>query len=170
MHDGSFASLLDVINHYNNIPNDPANTNLDGRLIGANGEPQQLNLTEIEKQQLIAFLKTLTGSDIYTNEKWSDPFDPDGSIKIIGGNLGIAENNIQPFVSITPNPVVTTATINTNLNDFNIAVYNASGKLLYRDKATKIKQLDLSAISSGLYFVKITADSGLQIVKLLLRN
>lgn len=170
MHDGSFTSLLDVVNHYNNIPNNPANTNLDGRLMNVNGEPQQLNLTENQKQELVAFLKTLTGSDLYTNEKWSDPFNPDGSITITGGTLGISETSIPPFVLIAPNPVVTTATIDTNLDNFEISIYNASGTLLYRDSATKKQQIDFSALASGLYFVKINSENGLQTVSRMVKK
>ena len=170
MHDGSFTSLLDVVNHYNDIPNDPANTNLDGRLIDPNGDPQQLNLTEDEKQELVAFLKTLTGSDIYTNEKWSDPFDPDGSIKIIGGNLGISESSLTPFISISPNPVVHIATVETNLGNFKIWVYNNTGKLLFQKEANMQTTLDFSGIATGLYFVKITTEKGLQITKRMVKK
>ena len=170
MHDGSFTSLLDVVNHYNHIPNNPANTNLDGRLTDPNGEPQQLNLTEDEKQELVAFLETLTGSDIYTNEKWSNPFDPDGSIKIIGGTLGISGGNISPFISITPNPVVNNATIETNLGPFNISVYNITGKSIFHKEATTQTMLDFSSIASGLYFVKITTENGLRFTKRLVKK
>lgn len=75
MHDGSLETLLDVINHYDRIPNNPANTNLDDRLKRNNGNPRPLDLTDEEKDALVAFLRTLTSSDIYTNEKWSNPFD-----------------------------------------------------------------------------------------------
>ena len=170
MHDGSFSSLLDVINHYNHIPDNPANTNLDGRLTDTNGDPQQLNLTEDEKQELVAFLKTLTGSDIYTNEKWSNPFEPNGSIEIIGGNLGISEESILPFISISPNPVVDTATIETNLDHSEISVYNILGKLLLQKEATKQTILNFSARASGLYFVKITTENGLHHTKRLVKK
>jgi len=82
MHDGSFTSMLDVINHYNTIPIDPANTNIDNALVRGNGTGQRLNLTEDEKNNLIAFLKTLTSSAIYTDEKWSDPFDAMNTIEL----------------------------------------------------------------------------------------
>lgn len=170
MHNASFTSLLDVVNHYNHIPNDPENTSLDPRLIDPNGEPQQLNLTEAEKQELIAFLETLTGSDIYTNEKWSDPFDPDGSIKVIGGNLGISEESISPFISISPNPVVNTARIETNLGHFNIWVYDSTGKLLIQKKANTQTVLDFSTLASGLYFAKITTENGLRITKKMMKK
>ena len=86
MHDGSLATLMDVINHYDDVPNDPANTNLDDRLQGPGGN---LNLTDTEKAELLAFLKTLGGLNLYTNEKWSDPFDADGNIEILNGTLPV---------------------------------------------------------------------------------
>jgi cytochrome c peroxidase len=39
-----------------------------------NGFGQQLNLTQTEVDAVIAFLKTLSGTDVYTNPKWSNPF------------------------------------------------------------------------------------------------
>ena len=84
MHDGSLASLLDVINHYDDIPNNGANTNLDNRLNGGGGN---LNLSDQEKEDLENFLLTLTGNDVYTNPKWSDPFDANGDIVILNGVL-----------------------------------------------------------------------------------
>ena len=170
MHDGSFTSLLDVVNHYNAIPNDPANTLLDGRLIDFNGDPQQLNLTEGQKQDLVSFLETLSGTDIYTNEKWSDPFNPDGSIQIIGGTLGVSETSLTPFISISPNPVVDNAIVETNLGQFKIWIYNSTGKLLLQKEADTQTIFDFSAMTTGLYFVKITTEHGLQITKRLVKK
>jgi cytochrome c peroxidase len=170
MHDGSFTSLLEVVNHYNAIPNDPANTNLDVRLIDPNGEPQQLHLTEAEKQELVAFLRTLSGTDIYTNEKWSNPFDPDGSIKIIGGNLGISEGSVSPFISISPNPVVDNAMIETNLGHFKIGVYDSNGKLIFHQKANTQTTVDFSGLAAGLYFVKITTEDGSRFTKKMMKR
>ena len=80
MHDGSLATLRDVIEHYNAIQ-EPASepplsdwrASLDNRLTQG-GNPQRLNLTETEKAQLEAFMLTLTGSGVYTDPKLSDPF------------------------------------------------------------------------------------------------
>lgn len=71
MHTGSFTTIDMVIDHYNVI-NAAGNNNLDNRL--ARGGGIRLNITTQERAALIAFLKTLSGSDVYTNEKWSDPF------------------------------------------------------------------------------------------------
>lgn len=73
MHTGNLATLQATVNHYNNINIAPGNTNLDPRLTQG-GNPQQLNLTPNEVNAVVAFLNTLTGNDVYTNEKWSNPF------------------------------------------------------------------------------------------------
>lgn len=70
MHDGSLASLDDVIEHYNNVTDNP---NLDPRL-RPGGQPQKLQLTTVEKEALVAFLKTLSGTSVYTDTRWSNPF------------------------------------------------------------------------------------------------
>lgn len=72
MHIGVSSNLATVLNHYDHIVL-AGNTNLDPRLM-PNGFGQQLNLTQDERDAVIAFIKTLAGSDMYTNEKWSNPF------------------------------------------------------------------------------------------------
>ncbi len=170
MHDGSFANLLEVVNHYNAIPDHPENTNLDTRLTDVNGDPQQLNLSEDEKQELIAFLKTLTGSDIYTNEKWSDPFDLDGSIIIIGGTLGISEEALPPFISISPNPVDQYTSLETNLGNFKLWIYNTTGKLVDYKEANRQITLNLGDHAPGLYFVKLITENGTRYTRRILKK
>jgi cytochrome c peroxidase len=72
MHDGRFQTLQQVIEHYNSgVKNHP---NLSPQLKDPSGNPQQLNLTQGQKQALAAFLRTLTDPNILNNQKWSDPF------------------------------------------------------------------------------------------------
>lgn len=74
MHTGVITNLQAAIGHYGTINIAPGNTNLDPRLTpGGNG--QQLNLTATEVNAVIAFLRTLSGTDVYTNSKWSNPFN-----------------------------------------------------------------------------------------------
>ena len=72
MHIGVSNNLATVIDHYNEITI-AGNTNLDPRLTPG-GNPQQLNMTQQEKDDVIAFIKTLSGTDVYTNDKWANPF------------------------------------------------------------------------------------------------
>jgi len=70
MHNGSLATLEDVVEHYSR--NFKRHPNLDFRM-------QPLNLTESEKAALVAFLKTLTDRVFLTDPRFSDPFDPPGT-------------------------------------------------------------------------------------------
>ncbi|MEZ4879767.1 MAG: cytochrome-c peroxidase [Chitinophagales bacterium] len=70
MHTGLVNFNL-VLDHYNQI--ESINSNIDSRLM-PNGMPQNLALTQAERDAVTAFMKTLSGKDIYTNKKWSDPF------------------------------------------------------------------------------------------------
>ncbi|WP_304236553.1 cytochrome-c peroxidase [Jiulongibacter sediminis] len=72
MHDGRFASLEQVVEHYNSgIQGHPT---LSPALKDANGNPVRLNLTNPQKAALVAFLKTLTDQSLSSEVKWSDPF------------------------------------------------------------------------------------------------
>ena len=72
MHDGRFATLEEVVEHYNSVVQ--AHPTLAPALTDPNGNPVQLNLTNAEKAALVAFLKTLTDPSIALEEKWSNPF------------------------------------------------------------------------------------------------
>ena len=73
MHTGNLATLQNVIGHYGTITIAPRNTNLDPRLT-PNGFGQQLNITAAEVNAVTAFIKTLTGTNVYIDPKWSSPF------------------------------------------------------------------------------------------------
>lgn len=73
MHTGVLKTLQQAIGHYGAINRAPGNTNLDPRLTPG-GNPQQLNLTATEVNAVIAFIKTLTGTNVYSDKKWADPF------------------------------------------------------------------------------------------------
>ena len=73
MHTGNITTLQTLIGHYGAINIAPGNNRLDPRLRPA-GNGQRLNLNAAEVNAVIAFLKTLTGSNLYTDSKWSDPF------------------------------------------------------------------------------------------------
>jgi len=71
MHDGRFATLEEVIEHYDNGVQD--NPNLDNRLTQGNNV-RRLNLSDNDKQALIDFLNTLTDEEFITDEKYANPF------------------------------------------------------------------------------------------------
>ncbi len=75
MHDGRFANLDAVIEHYNSGVQD--SPNLSPRL-RAGGTPagaaQRLNLSTEEKDALVAFLNTLTDNPMQADPKFANPF------------------------------------------------------------------------------------------------
>ena len=75
MHDGRFATLREVIDHYDHGVQ--AGPYLDAILIDpATAMPRQLNLSDADKAALEAFLDTLTDNAFLTDPKFSDPFPP----------------------------------------------------------------------------------------------
>ncbi|MBC7651126.1 MAG: cytochrome-c peroxidase [Deinococcales bacterium] len=73
MHTGNLSTLQATIGHYNTINLAAGNNNLDPRLV-INGQGQKLNLTAQDVNSVVAFLKTLSGNNIYTDTKWGNPF------------------------------------------------------------------------------------------------
>lgn len=72
MHDGRFATLEEVVEHYNSgIQNHP---NLANALRAPNGQPVRLNLSAQSKTDLVNFLKTLTDETLVTDVKFTNPF------------------------------------------------------------------------------------------------
>jgi cytochrome c peroxidase len=72
MHDGRFATLDQVVEHYaSGVQNSPS---LDIRLRGPGGQPQRLPLSAADKAALVAFMRTLTDDTLVSDTRFSDPF------------------------------------------------------------------------------------------------
>ncbi len=72
MHDGRFATLEAVIDHYSSgVKN---HSSLISPLISTSGQVGQFNFTATEKAALVAFLNTLTDNTMLTDPKYSNPF------------------------------------------------------------------------------------------------
>jgi cytochrome c peroxidase len=72
MHDGRFRSLSEVIDFYST--GIQANAGLDQALRNNNGNPVRFNITQTEKDALIAYLNTLTDPIFLADPKFGDPF------------------------------------------------------------------------------------------------
>jgi len=78
MHDGRFPSLEEVLDHYNEHIR--TSSTLDVLILEASnefltpGDPVRLQLSQGEKQAILAFLHTLTDEEFIKNEKFSNPF------------------------------------------------------------------------------------------------
>ena len=72
MHSGGIRDLATAVSHYGGFINN--NSNLDPRLKPNGKDLQRLNLQQSEITAVVAFLKTLAGTNVYSDQKWSNPF------------------------------------------------------------------------------------------------
>lgn len=72
MHDGRFNTLEEVVDHYTN--GIKPHKDLDIKFTDGKGHVKPLNLTSLEKKAIVAFLKTLTDTEMTKDPKWSNPF------------------------------------------------------------------------------------------------
>jgi cytochrome c peroxidase len=153
MHDGSFATMEEVIDHYDSIPDQTGNLTLDAKLM-PQGNLQRLHLTALEKSQLVSFLKTLSGTDVYSNPIWSNPFTND-SIIVISPTLSIAINNSEVEFKVYPNPSSDYINLQygNNLSGSTIQIFNMNGQLVKSELITS--RIDLTGLQKGTYLMKV---------------
>ena len=72
MHDGRFATLAQVIDHYSTGVQD--HPNLSPQLRGPNGDPVVPNFSAAQKAALVAFLQTLDDASLANDVKYGNPF------------------------------------------------------------------------------------------------
>jgi cytochrome c peroxidase len=165
MHNGNFRTIEQVIDHYNKIPFTPGNTNLDPRLAGPGGD---LQLNQTQKNALAAFIKTLSGTNLYTDPKWSDPFDSNGNLT---GNITGIKTSQLPEFKLYPNPVHERLQINIKDGDYDLRIISLSGVELLVTSISATQNIDLSGFTAGLYFVEITdKTSGASSIKKIVRD
>lgn len=159
MHTGNFVSLNNVLNHYNSINLFPQAQGvaeaIDERLI-PNGSPQNLDMSNQERNRVAAFLRTLTGVDVYINEKWSDPFDGNGNLEILNSPLTTSIEDFDKIeFNIYPNPTVNHVNIEGDLENKIIEVYHADKLLRVREAEGQRVQLSLNGLTAGVYLILI---------------
>jgi carboxypeptidase T len=90
----------------------------------------------------------------------------DLKINILNENLGIQDTETSSF-SIFPNPVQNFLNITTALNDYTIEVYTIHGQLISESSSNRGSQtIDYSDYASGMYLMKLTSESAIQIFKI----
>ena len=108
-----------------------------------------------KKDALVAFLKTLTGIEVYTNEIWSDPFDITGNITIVGSQLSSNNEVFGKAITIYPNPVDTQLTILLESGNYQVSIYNTRGQLVHEQSIAGNDQINLQSLVKAIYILKI---------------
>jgi hypothetical protein len=109
--------------------------------------------------------------------KTNDPSHKDTlTLTLDATHAGIqAQKQAEASVNVYPNPAQNTLTISNTGNNFipaRYAVVNTLGQEVMGDKLTAgtAAQLDLSALSSGIYYLQLTDNNGQQVVKIFDKN
>ena len=174
MHAGSFRSLRGAIDHYELIRIVDGNTRLDTSLVrGRNGVHLEMELDQ--REDVAAFLRTLTGSNVYSDARWSDPFDPTGNLMVVaaaqtatsvaatGGatalSFALEPNYPNPF-----NPATTITYRVAQAAKVSLKIYSVLGQEL----ATPVRGFhqpgvyqflfDAEGLPSGIYFYRFMVD------------
>ncbi len=84
----------------------------------------------------------------------------DSVVVTVDGQLGIDDENLGNF-TIHPNPSTGVITININAIEYpyNVEVFTVDGKTVYNEEnagENEIKTIDLSGLSKGIYYVKVS--------------
>jgi len=88
---------------------------------------------------------------------WSDPFDENGSIDIIGGITGVSSIHNREDVTLYPNPVqdrLFLKGIGTDASVF--AIHNALGKVVASGSKRLDYGIDTSFLDEGIYSISIS--------------
>ncbi len=77
MHDGRFATLEEVVEHYSNGIQDHPNLNNELKVYSYDTydyEPVKMNFSNTDKENLLAFLRTFTDEGMLSKQIYADPF------------------------------------------------------------------------------------------------
>lgn len=155
MHNGNFNTLAGVLIHYNHVQNN--NAQLDPRLKtnpGPNGVPTDFQMTVQERNQMVSFIETLTGNNVYTDLRWSNPFDANDDLNVIAyvNTTSIEEEDL---IKIYPTYTNSELIIETpyELQNENMWVFDMSGRVVYSGNIQN--RLNVSHYQAGMYLLKI---------------
>ena len=163
MHDGRFETLADVINFYSEEVQFNENSGFNWMF----GESfDGFHFSDEEKQNLEAFLLTLTDESFLTDEKWSNPWSP-----IVSTTSYITESGFK--VQAYPNPVEDFINVefpNPSFSEINIQLYNISGQLVKSYK-TQGDQFNIKRgkLPAGIYKLVVNNGPESQTKKILLK-
>ena len=147
MHDGRFTNLTSVIQFYSEEVKPHPNSRFNG-LRGENFRGFRYS-TE-EKKNLLAFLRTLTGKEVLTNPKWSDPFQPLSEVEQI-------DDNDQ--INVFPNPVENNLTIELKyekVEESLVSISDLKGQVVWKNSMNQSSQnFEINHLNSGVYVLKI---------------
>src|SRR5690606_38529863 len=113
------------------------------RLAGPNGQGQQLNFNDAQKDALEAFMRTLSGQNVYTDHKWSNPFNENDELEIITLSTSVAAYNPEMDIKVWPNPAADFVHLQLPDGEYTVKLFNLDGKLLQTREAQHLVKLNM---------------------------
>ena len=160
MHDGRFETLEEVIDFYSEGIQSSPNSSFEW-LMGS--EFTGFDFSDSDKENLLAFLHTMTNETFINDPKFSNPFDEN--------TVGIKPLPLLEKIVVYPNPVQDAVRItieNGQARNYLIELTTVDGKTIQSLQATGNELvMKLDDISKGLYFLKISQEERMQVVKLM---
>jgi len=140
---------------------------------GANGAPvydgnqsewvfEEINLDEYLGETILMRFELKTNSAITADGFYFDDFQ----VEVLEDNLSLEE---APFkqVNVFPNPVKNEFTISSNLQNFDVAIYNLQGQLVYESRGhANTIHIDYSEYTAGIYILNIITENTSQSYKI----
>ncbi|MFT5166876.1 MAG: cytochrome c peroxidase [Saprospiraceae bacterium] len=151
MHDGRFETLEDVVDFYSEGIQSNENSSFNWMM----GESfTGFEFSDQEKTDLVNFLKTLTDTNLLTNEKWSDPW-----VAVLGNNEFVLKG-----IKVYPNPVADLVVVeidNPNDEIYNISIFDITGKLInFLQSSNDVLEIPRGNSPTGVY--ELVASKGQQ--------
>lgn len=176
MHTGSVTSLRQAVDHYERIQIVQGNTRIDPDLV-INGNGWHLRMRQGQRDEVAAFMATLTGSNVYVDSKWSDPFDSNGDLTVKRVDIATSVESVGRADALTfelaqnyPNPFNPTTAIAYRVaqaSRVSLKIYNVLGQEIatpigdFHEAGNYRFRFDAAELPSGLYFYRLIADGQL---------
>ncbi|MEO1573297.1 MAG: cytochrome c peroxidase, partial [Bacteroidota bacterium] len=168
MHDGRFATLEEVVDHYDRGIQPHTNlSHLLRRIDSPPGRPSvplRLNLTDEERAALVAFLRTLTDESFLADERWSDPF-----AEVVAGEDDAVQPAAVTLSAVYPNPFHDEARVQVTFaqaTSATVAVYDLMGREVallaegVQPAGTQTLRWAAAGLASGVYLVRVQSAEG----------
>jgi hypothetical protein len=158
--DSDGIAIFDLTTQIPFIIND--DSNLDDYIVTffTSYEDAIINLNQITNPTIFLSITYLGGRSTSSSIYGSIILSVQDSLSVLNFDLD--------KINITPNPVIDNTTIFAKENFNSIFIFNTLGQLVYEKKVnTNEEKIDLSKLTSGNYIVKIDAESGIKVLKII---
>jgi hypothetical protein len=105
---------------------------------------------------------TVSGTVFTLKQKLYQFYDANSAL------LSIDKNELA-LINISPNPIIDKIHIKTSFNFYTIEIYNATGESVFISRLKNQKEIDISLLSAGIYYLKIQLKDTNSIVRKIIK-